>query len=136
MVGKAVYARLSTETDITDLTSLRIRPGMLRQGDARPAITYYKISNVHENYIGGGVGLSHARVQVDCWADTHKEAETLADAARLRLTAFSGTSGGVVVDSSLLIEDSDGDEAPLFATDVTVARVSMDFSIWYREATS
>ena len=133
MVGKAIYSRLASDGTVSGLVGTRIRPAMLRQEDALPALVYNVIANVHVNHVSGLAGLSHARIQVDCWAASHSAAETLAAAVRARLDGWSGSSGGVSVTGSLIIEDNYGDALSLMDDDTMRGRITIDISVWYRE---
>jgi hypothetical protein len=75
-----LYSLLSSDVNITAIVSARIYPVTLPQGAALPALTYSRISTTPEYTHDGAEGIARARVQIDCWAERHATALSLAQA--------------------------------------------------------
>lgn len=129
MIESSLYAYLSGETTITDITS-RIYPHLMPQGAALPAVTYRVISRPHEHHTEGSAGAARARIQIDSWANTLLAATTLAEAIRLKLQGFSGDMegthiGSVTLDNeAIMTELEEGTEFPIY-------HVASDFMFLY-----
>jgi hypothetical protein len=106
---------LVAETDVTDLTGLRISPLVRAQNETLPCVTLSLVAVAPMNHINGAPTLDQNRVQVDSWATTYSEARSVADACRAALEA-----AGLVMES----------EFDSFEADVDEYRVTQDFYIW------
>lgn len=110
-------------------TSLqRIYPDILPQKPTLPAVTYQKISTVRLYHMQGEDGLPAVRVQIDAWADTKSDAETIADQIRNYIGGFVGSSGGT--DFRGIFFDT---ERSLYESEPKIYRSSQDFIVWYRD---
>lgn len=76
-------------TGVTNIVSTRIYPMLLPQHPTYEAITYQRISNSSTN---GNTALRESRWQVNCFAETYAEAQTLAAAVKTALEDFSDTT--------------------------------------------
>lgn len=115
---------LKSQAAVTALVSTRITPMPLPQGSTLPAITYWLISTPREYVQTGRAGLARARVQIDVWASTYLEAQTVAEAV---VTAFDGwhdTLGNV----AFVEGPRDG-----YETDTKLYRKLLDVTIHYEE---
>ena len=126
-----LYSLLTNESDVTDLTGLRIYPNLLPQGCAMPAITYQRISGHREHCLGGPSGRARPRFQIDCWAADYDGAKDLANKVRLCLDGFKGDIntesdvGGITLEA----------DRDIWEDDINVYRISMDFIIPHFETT-
>jgi hypothetical protein len=132
---------LKTKTSITDLVgtgaNARIRPTVLKQGDAYPAIRYYIGSGGSAELLAGGLaGMREPNLQVDCYATTRKQAESLADAVQIALVGYRGLMGTTYVSS--ISKQSRGElfEEPIDASDTGAYREMLQFVVFHHEATS
>lgn len=94
---------------------------------AMPRIVLQRISGGAEYTMSGPSGLCWARVQVDCYAGTVAAAKVLGRAVK---TALSGWYGGTIRGAFL---ESERDLSTDTGGGETVARVSLDFMIHYKE---
>jgi hypothetical protein len=72
----------------------RIYPDFLPQGMTLPAIVLTKVSDVGAHDSGGANTWAVARVQVDCYAGSRTQADTVAEAVRNACDGFSGNTMG------------------------------------------
>jgi hypothetical protein len=123
---EALRAMLGAVPAISARVAARIDWGLAPQGQALPCITLTVVTDGPVDHSLDGPGLSRARVQVDCWGETYREAKVLSRAVR---TALDAWQGGVITGAFLAgagardLPDDDG---------VTeIHRVTMDFIINY-----
>jgi hypothetical protein len=135
VIGKAIHARLKAHAGTTALVESRIYPMRLPQGPTYPAVRYQVIGAPREYVMGGATGDVHARVQVDCYAETYEGAKAVAEQVRLALSFFAGTSGGIVVERIFVDDERDMDEPQLVHEgEQGVYRVMQDHIAHYAEA--
>ena len=97
---------MSFESDLYDaikgLVSNRVFPDVAPLSTVKPYITYQKVGGEAWNYLETVFhGFRHARVQVNCWAETRLEAAALArsvEVALVQSTTLRGWVEGAVVD--------------------------------------
>lgn len=105
-------------------------------GATVPYITIAQISTDHEHHMGGASGLAQARMQIDVWADSETNRNTVSEALRDAFDGYSGTMGddSVNVRSVFLAEEAETYEPPTDGSQQGVYRNRMDFTIWYVES--
>jgi hypothetical protein len=83
----------------------------------------------------GGDGIPAASFQLDCYAATAAECDTLAEAVRTSLDGFHGAmgSGEKDVRGVFLVSVRDGQEESIGGVAAGIYRTSMDFTIRYGE---
>ena len=131
MIDTAIFTRLSTDSQITTLAGTRIRAGVLAQGDAVPAISFFRVSTTPvQNLNNLQSNLERSRYQFNIWAKSPKAARELAVKVRARLDGLNTTLSGMRIFGIMLVNELDfyEDETGLF-------RVAQDYFITYRVAT-
>ena len=138
MIGTAVVAYLNTVSQITDITSTRIRLTRLIQGETRPAIRVTHAGGLPDHTLDGAGGSAEASVQIDCFAETDLAAAQLADKVRIAMQAISQTTA-----ASVLMLDCTPENGPRSiyyppddASDVADYATSYDFQITFMQDTS
>ena len=132
--GKAIHARLKAHSGTFALVKARIYPLRLPQGPTYPGVRYQRIGAPRAHAMGADTGEVFARVQVDCYAETYAGADALSVQVRAALSRWSGTAGGVVVDSIFLDDERDVDEPTIeHDGEQGVYRVMLDFIVNYAE---
>ena len=100
-----------------------------------PAITYQLISGRPEYTLSSTAGVAEVRIQIDCWSgrredvSAYDEVRDLAELVRGALSAFKGTSDGVVIQSCFLVG-----RRVLSDDETGTDRESLDFLVSYTEA--
>jgi len=132
-VEKALRSILMNDAAVHNLVADRIFPIVRREGSALPAITYQQISGVRDHVFEGPSGFVESRFQINCWASTYEQADTLADAVRSVLDGYDGTSEGVVIKCIHLIDE--GDMPSLLADNeaLNFHGKRLDIMIWFDE---
>jgi hypothetical protein len=128
ILEEGLYAHLTSDSDVTDLVSLRIYPLQVPQDVDLPAMAYQRISGPRDQSQAGPSGLVWARIQLTFLGSTYLEAKTVAGAVRGSIDGFKGTMGDVVVNACHLENEID-DWSPSFEK----ATVQHDYGIWYQE---
>lgn len=138
MIGKAIHARLKAHAGTSALVGSRVYPLRLPQGPTYPAVRYQVIGAPRTHLMGDTPDASqwvHSRVQVDCYAVTYAGAHALAFQVRMALSRWSGSAGGLAVESVFLGAERDEDEPTLVHHgEQGLYRVTMDFIVHYQEA--
>lgn len=135
-IGEAIVSILLADLNLVALIGNRVYPNYVPQGAAVPAVTYQRISGPRDHTFDGPSGLVKSRYQLNSWADTYGDMESVADAVRIAMDGFSGTIGGRVIQN---IESDDETDTPVIKPGVDKLRrmgSGMDFNIHYNEATA
>jgi len=99
----------------------RVFPLVAPDGVSRPYIVYQRVAAVSENVLSGDAGLINTRLQIDAFAETYAQAQTVAAAIIALMDGWS------VQNVNLMSQD-------FFEPDTKLHRCSMDFSIWHSSA--
>lgn len=112
---------LSGDTGIAAIVDTRVYSDEAPQDSALPYVVYQRISSGRQYSLTGYSNLENPRVQIDCYASTKSGAVALSDAvvAAMRAATTFGT---------------DGDDPKAMPREDEAFRMSVDFSIWNREA--
>lgn len=98
MIEKALFAKLSGTTSITNIVGSRIFPVFLPEKTQLPALVYLRLST-------DGAALTHSGTsnivsttfEVGCYSKDVVQAKTLAKTIRAALKGFSGSAAGIVI---------------------------------------
>lgn len=104
------------KTAIGALVSGRCYPLIAPEKPVAPYAVYFQVANAPEVTMETTVPVENTRVQVDVYAKTYAEAQSLADAARSAMLNLGAVP--------LLSVD-------LYEQEVKLYRVAQDFSIWF-----
>jgi hypothetical protein len=133
LLAELLYARLTANAGLAALVGNRVHPDMMPQNAVYPALRYVLVSRVEvvrKPVATGGVGASlaivRARVQVDVYAKTYRQAHQVATAVRGAVYGWVDPTNGVIGARVTDEQDvNDGEE--------TMQRVSLDLSVTYNE---
>lgn len=124
MIGADIFSLLRANSAVVALVGDRIYPLVRPQGSALPAIVFTVVDDLPVNSLGGATsGLVDALVQFDCYAKTYVSAHAVAKAVSDMLSKRVADPAAV----RQAKRDGYEDETELY-------RVSMDFSMWMKEA--
>ena len=125
--GKAVYAILNGDSNVTAITS-RIYGNEAKQSISFPSIVYSVISDVPVNSKSGFASMV-SRVQCSCYAELYEDVNTLAIVVRNSLADKAlGTYGGVVVQNIKFENSQDFTEN---AGNDGIFHIALDFMVYY-----
>lgn len=99
MIGEATYSILAAASDVTDLVSTRIYPELAPENVTLPYVVFSVISTIPSDIKDGGSPIDRVNVQLDIYASTTVERDSIGEATRTALDRFSGTAGTVSVQS-------------------------------------
>lgn len=131
MIGAGLRTLLINDSGVSNLIGSRMYPVRLPQSPTVPAIVYMAITGQRFHNTEGSSGLSGPRIQIDCWAATFSETQSLALAVRKVLDGYRGAAGDDTIQGAFF--DSERD---FFEADAGVSglyRTSMDFFIYFEE---
>lgn len=103
-----------------------------------PAILYSVVDTVANEHLSGIADVSRARIQIDCFAKTRSQANSLGDAVRLALEKQNrGDNDGQFINEINLVggEEFAFDQAES-GTDQRRYITTLDFYVFYRTTTS
>jgi hypothetical protein len=85
-----IRARLVADGTVNGLVSSRIYPLKLPQKPTLPAITYSRISGIRSQLLGGSSTWGFGRIEINGWATSYVQAQSIAAAVRTSLNGFVG----------------------------------------------
>jgi hypothetical protein len=132
--AKAVNARLTTVTAVTDLVADRVYPIIAPQ-NARtyPQVVYQISGEEHPGHYTGTSGLGKATVTVACIARSYAGSVELAAAVRVALDQQAGTWGSVVVKGCFFEDADEQQDANDQGQDDLLFLKVLTFTIWVGE---
>ncbi len=125
MIGKLIYARLSTASNITAIISTNIYPDITPQNVDYPFIVYSIIDSSPVDFKDGQSNLEEIDLQIDVYTQNYDTTQNLSNLIRNRLDRFVGTLEGVEVQSIKYVRQS----SQVFNAQLSVYWVSIDFMI-------
>jgi len=127
-VEKALVNILKTNVAVAALVTTRVFFADSPQSPALPFVLMTRIGTQYVHSLNSNAGLCNARIQLDCYSKTQKEARSVGQAVRLALDIFRGTDSGVNIQAVLLLDTMDAyDETP------ELRRVTQDYHVWYND---
>lgn len=128
-----LFSRLDNFAGLSSLVSSRIYRGVAVKNPTTPFVVFQRIDAPRMQSLGGPVGMSQPRIQLDCYDTTLTGAHDVATQVRFSLDGYSATVATVVVWGSTLQSETDMIEEGI---EPGLKRVSMDFIITHTEAIS
>jgi hypothetical protein len=125
MIGKLIYARLSTASNITAIISTNIYPDITPQNVDYPFIVYSIIDSSPVDFKDGQSNLEEIDLQIDVYTQNYDTTQNLSNLIRNRLDRFVGTLEGVEVQTIKYVRQS----SQVFNAELSVYWVSIDFMI-------
>ncbi len=134
-VCEAVRDYLLTKTAVTSLVSTRIYPDTLPQNATMPAVTYSKISTLHEHTLSALAGLANCRIEFSCFASTRRVANNIA--ATIQQCGIIGLKGVQSTIDIRAVQIEDGQqtyqETPTDGSQVHRYVTTFDLRVYYQE---
>lgn len=136
-IEEAVNSLLRESDDLTEIVKTRIRPFALTQTDKRPCVAYQVTNREYFDHMTGSNEWQRVTIQVDCWADTYREAATTSALIRSALQNYEGDvtnddNEGIEVGFLKHRDESDLSELPEVGQSKPTYRLSNQFLILYR----
>jgi hypothetical protein len=125
MIGKLIYGRLSTASNITAIIGTNIYPDITPQNVDYPFIVYSIIDSSPVDFKDGQSNLEEIDLQIDVYTQNYDTTQNLANLIRNRLDRFVGTVEGVEVQTIKYVRQS----SQVFNAELSVYWVSIDFMI-------
>jgi hypothetical protein len=125
MIGKLIYARLSTASNITAIISTNIYPDITPQNVDYPFIVYSIIDSNPVDFKDGQSNLEEIDLQIDVYTQNYDTTQNISNLIRNRLDRFVGTLEGVEVQTIKYVRQS----SQVFNAELSVYWVSIDFMI-------
>ena len=123
MIGKLIYGRLSTASNITAIIGTNIYPDITPQNVDYPFIVYSIINSNPVDFKDGQSNLEEIDLQIDVYTQNYDTTQNLANLIRNRLDRFVGTVEGVEVQSIKYMSS----DSQVYNADLNVYWMSVDF---------
>jgi NAD-dependent SIR2 family protein deacetylase len=125
MIGKLIYGRLSTASNITAIIGTNIYPDITPQNVDYPFIVYSIINSNPVDFKDGQSNLEEIDLQIDVYTQNYDTTQNLANLIRNRLDRFVGTVEGVEVQTIKYVSS----DSQVYNADLNVYWMSVDFMI-------
>ncbi|HYJ44087.1 MAG TPA: DUF3168 domain-containing protein [Xanthobacteraceae bacterium] len=125
-------AYLMADAGIAALVGPRVTWVVRERKGEFPAIVLHQISGRRNYAMTAPSGVVEARVQVDCWARSNKDATATGRAVNHALGGLRAELDGVEIQGAFLELEQDLSE-PGSPPNEQIHRVSMDFIVWHTE---
>ena len=120
-------------TAVTSLVSTRIYPVLAPASASLPFVTWRRSAVQREQTLGRPMGMPRVSVEYSIYGTTYEEARQVADAMRLVLDGYGGTSNNTEVKQTSLEDESD-DFVQLAGADLPpVYQVTQRYDCWWSE---
>jgi hypothetical protein len=125
MIGKLIYGRLSSASNITAIIGTNIYPDITPQNVDYPFIVYSIIDSNPVDFKDGQSNLEEIDLQIDVYTQNYDTTQNLSNLIRNRLDRFVGTVEGIEVQTIKYVRQS----SQVFNAELSVYWVSIDFMI-------
>ena len=125
MIGKLIYGRLSTSTNITAIVGTNIYPDITPQNVDYPFVVYTATNSTPVDYKDGQSNLEEINLQIDVYTQNYDTTQNLANLIRNRLDRFVGTVEGVEVQTIKYVSSN----SQVYNAELSVYWLSIDFMI-------
>lgn len=127
-IEDALYSYLAAQSTIIAIVDDRIYPTVLPQDPTKPAVVFYNVGTSPLWLQNAKPVLDVTRIQIDCYADTSRDAKLLAKAVRDVLESYVGLMGTLSVQAVLVLDYGmdDFDDVP------NDFRVISEYEIWHK----
>ena len=126
-IEEALRYSILADNSVRAITT-RCYAAELPQNPIFPLILFFRVTGASDVHLGGVSGIAHVRFQIEAWAETYAAAKSLANAIRVCLNGYRGTSGTVRIGSFLIQSERD-----IYEPEAACHRVVMDYAIWHNE---
>jgi hypothetical protein len=131
-VSLALRQRALASSTLTDLIGDRFYARYAPQGAPKPYVTARRISSRPEGHLGGGAQMFADRWQLETWATTVEQCESVTDALRVALDGFRGLSADTYIGACLLLNEVDDADTGQDGSEAKTHWTAMDFEVWHR----
>ena len=97
MIEQGLFTHLSNLEPLVALVGSNIYPGIAPQDVSAPYLVFVSVSDNEYYDLGGDIGLSEARIQIECWADSYISSKELSEVVRMHISGFAGYFGNVKI---------------------------------------
>jgi hypothetical protein len=120
-------------TAVTSLVSSRIYPVLAPASASLPFVTWRRSGISREQTLRGPMGVPRVSVEFAIYGSTYEQARDVADAMRLVLDGYGGTSNNTEVKQASLEQESD-DFVTLTGADLPpVYQITQSYDVWWQE---
>jgi hypothetical protein len=132
-----LYARLTSQTSVSSLVGTKIFPLIAPTGTALPLVIYQRVGvqATDAQSLAGPLGGRVVTMQFTSYDTSYTSVKTIARALRLQLDGWTGTTGSVTIQRTILQSEADGVDMPQDDQMLPFYNVSQTFDFRVFEAT-
>ena len=132
-----LYARLTSQTSVSSLVGTKIFPLIAPTGTALPLVIYQRVGvqATDAQALSGPLGGRVVTMQFTSYDTSYTSVKTIARALRLQLDGWTGTTGSVTIQRTILQSEADGVDMPQDDQMLPFYNVSQTFDFRVFEAT-
>jgi hypothetical protein len=132
-----LYARLTSQTSVSSLVGTKIFPLIAPTGTALPLVIYQRVGvqATDAQALAGPLGGRVVTMQFTSYDTSYTSVKTIARALRLQLDGWTGTTGSVTIQRTILQSEADGVDMPQDDQMLPFYNVSQTFDFRVFEAT-
>lgn len=132
-IRKELYTHLAASAAVAALVADRVYPSLAPQGTPRPYLVLTSITDLAEAHMAGPGDVGESLWQIDCYADTPEDADSLALAVDDALDGFHGAIAGRPIFAAFRESGRDAPEGPTDGSEFAIARRILEYRFWHRE---
>lgn len=129
----AIRSALVSNAGVAAIIGSKVYPVLAPASAGLPFLTWRRISVQRQQGLSGPIGMPSVLLSVDLFAETYEGVRELADAVRLCLDGWGGTTNNVRVANVSLTNEADGFVTLAGGDLPPVYTVQMTFSILWQE---
>lgn len=129
----AIRSALVANAGVSAIIGSKVFPVLAPASASLPFLTWRRISVQRQQGLSGPIGMPSVLLSVDLFAETYEAVRELADAVRLCLDGWGGTTNNVRVANVSLTNEADGFVTLAGGDLPPVYTVQMTFSILWQE---
>lgn len=129
----AIRSALVANAGVSAIIGSKVFPVLAPASADLPFVTWRRISVQRQQGLSGPIGMPSVLLSVDLFAETYEAVRELADAVRLCLDGWGGTTNNVRVANVSLTNEADGFVTLAGGDLPPVYTVQMTFSILWQE---
>lgn len=132
MIEIAFRDFIASDTTVVAVVGTRVYPSLAPPQAKRPFLVYTIVDGVPDQEMSAQSTLGHARIQVDCYADTYQSVAELSNDLRLACNGYRGNMGDVEDVKVRLVDRIVGIGNPQAGKGKGIHRITLDFELTFQ----
>jgi hypothetical protein len=130
-----LFQRLTSQTAVSSLIGSRVFPLLAPTGTPLPLLIYQRTAVERPQSLAGNVGNPMITLQLTTYGTSYTNVKSIARAVRLAVDGWTGTTAGVTIQRTTLVNEADGVDMPQDDQMLPYYNVQQTFEFRINEAT-